>query len=105
MILVFPCLLMVVDYVVVDLPKALHYCLLITGILSTSNLGIKLVHDLKTIPKIVLNSCSARLVVKHVEHLAKIHRCRIRSPISNQPEHHTICVILQLDALVHPYLP
>nr|ULE28228.1 AC5 protein [Tomato severe rugose virus] len=105
MILVLPCLLMVIDDMIVDLPEPLDKRLLIACVLSTSDLSIELVHNLKTIPEIVFHSGGARLVVEHVKHLAKVHRSRIRSPISNQPEHHTICMILQLDGLVHPYLP
>nr|AIA58677.1 AC5 [Solanum mosaic Bolivia virus] len=105
MVLIFPSLLMVVHHVVVDLPKTLHKSLLVTCILSTSHLSIKLMHNLITITEIVLHCSSARLIVKHVEHLAKIHRCTIGSSISHQPEHDTVRVVLQLDVLVHPYLP
>nr|QHA25022.1 AC5 protein [Soybean blistering mosaic virus] len=105
MVLIFPSFLMVVHHVVVHLPETLHKSLLIASVLSTRNLCIKLMHNLETIPKIVLHGSSARLIVKHVEHLTEIHRCPIRSTISHQPEHNTVGVVLQLDVLVHPYLP
>ncbi|AAM12375.1 AC5 protein [Sida mottle virus] len=89
---------------IVDLPKPLDQRLLIAGILSTRDLGIELVHDLETITEIVLHGCSAGLVVKHVEHLAEIHWCAIRSTVPDQPEHATVRVVLELDILVHPYL-
>nr|ASR73668.1 AC5 [Sida Brazil virus] len=79
---------------VVDLPETLDQSLLVACILPTSYLGIKLVHDLVTITEIVLDGGSARLVVEHVEHLAKIHRGTIRSTISDQPEHDTVRVVL-----------
>nr|QHA25070.1 AC5 protein [Soybean blistering mosaic virus] len=105
MVLIFPSFLMVVHHVVVHLPETLHKSLLIASVLSTRNLCIKLMHNLETIPKIVLHGSSARLIVKHVEHLTEIHRCPIRSTISHQPEHNAVGVVLQLDVLVHPYLP
>nr|QHA25046.1 AC5 protein [Soybean blistering mosaic virus]QHA25062.1 AC5 protein [Soybean blistering mosaic virus] len=105
MVLIFPSFLMVVHHVVVHLPETLHKSLLIASILSTRNLCIKLMHNLETVPKIVLHGSSARLIVKHVEHLPEIHRRSIRSTISHQPEHHTIRVVLQLDTLIHPDLP
>nr|AIF79687.1 AC5 [Sida mosaic Bolivia virus 2] len=95
---------MVVDHIVVDLPKTLDQSLLVASILTAGNLGIKPVHHLITIAKIVLHSSGTGLVVKHVEHLAKIHWSAIRSTIPDQPEHHTVRVVLQLDILVHPYL-
>nr|AWX66246.1 AC5 protein [Sida yellow net virus] len=96
---------MIVDHMIVDLPETLDQRLLVAGILSTSDLGIELMHDLETITQVVLHSCSARLVVEHVEHLAKIHRCAIRSTVPDQPEHATVRVVLELDVLVHPHLP
>ncbi|AOT83436.1 AC5 [Sida angular mosaic virus] len=104
MILVLASFLMIIDHMIVDLPEPLDYRLFIAGILATCHLTIELVHNLITITEIVLNSSSTRLVVKHVEHLAKIHWCSIWSAVSDQPEHDTIRVVLQLDVLVHPYL-
>nr|QFG39770.1 AC5 protein [Tomato yellow spot virus] len=89
---------------IVDLPEPLDQRLLIAGILSTSDLGIELVHDLETITEIVLHGCSTGLVVEHVEHLAKIHWRSIRSTVPDQPEHAAVRVVLELDILVHPYL-
>nr|QMV80678.1 AC5 [Tomato mosaic severe dwarf virus] len=83
MVLVFPSLLMVVHHMVVDLPEPLDNSLLVAGVLSTRNLSVESVHHLETIPEIVLHSRSTGLVVKHVEHLAKIHGRAIRSPIPN----------------------
>nr|QMV80700.1 C5 [Tomato mottle leaf curl virus] len=83
MILVFPSLLMVVHHMVVDLPEPLDNSLLVAGVLSTCNLGIEPVQDLVTIAEIVLHRGSTGLVVKHVEHLAKIHGSAIRSPVPN----------------------
>nr|AST47728.1 AC5 [Tomato mottle leaf curl virus] len=74
---------MVVHHMVVDLPEPLDNSLLVAGILSTGNLGIGPVQNLVTIAEIVLHGGSTRLVVKHVEHLAKIHGRAIRSPIPN----------------------
>nr|QHA25055.1 AC5 protein [Soybean blistering mosaic virus] len=105
MVLIFPSFLMVVHHVVVDLPETLHKRLLIASILSTRHLCIKLMHNLVTVAEIVLHGSSARLVVKHIKHLAKIHRCPIRSTIPHKPEHDAVSVVLQLDVLVHPYLP
>nr|QMV80644.1 AC5 [Tomato common mosaic virus] len=90
---------------IVDLPEPLDKRLLVACVLSTCDLSIELMHDLKTITEIVLHGCSAGLVVKHVEHLAKIHRGAIRSSVSDQPEHSTVRMVFQLDVLVHPYLP
>nr|AOT83442.1 AC5 [Sida angular mosaic virus]WHI95118.1 AC5 [Sida angular mosaic virus] len=104
MILVLASFLMIVDHMIVDLPEPLDQSLFIAGILATSDFGIKLVHNLETITEIVLNRCSTGLVVKHVEHLAKVHRSTIGSTVSDQPEHDTVRVVLQLDVLVHPYL-
>nr|AOT83386.1 AC5 [Macroptilium yellow spot virus] len=104
MILVFPCFLVVVHHMIVDLPKTPDKCLLVASILSTSDFGIELVHDLITITKIVLDRSSTGFIVKHVEHLAKVHRRTIGTTVSDQPKHHTVGVILQLDVLVHPYL-
>ncbi|AJE29617.1 C5 [Oxalis yellow vein virus] len=104
MILVLPDFLMVVDHMIVDLPEPLDQRLLIAGILSTSDFGIELVHNLETITEIVLDGCSARLVIEHIEHLAKVHWCAIRSTIPDQPEHTTVRVVLELDVLIHPHL-
>nr|AWX66240.1 AC5 protein [Sida micrantha mosaic virus] len=90
---------------IVDPPEPLDQSLFIAGILTTSDLGVELVHNLITITEIVLNRSSAGLVVKHVEHLTKVHRSTIRSTVSDQPEHDTVRVVLELDVLVHPYLP
>nr|QMV80569.1 AC5 [Euphorbia yellow mosaic virus] len=105
MILVFPCLLVVIHHIVVDLPKTLDDRLLVARILSTSDLRVKLVHHLEAIAEIVLHSGCTGFVVEHVEHLAKIHRRAIWSTISHQPEHDAIRVVLQLDGLIHPDLP
>nr|QMV80658.1 AC5 [Sida micrantha mosaic virus] len=83
MILVFSSFLMVVDDMIVDLPEPLDKRLLVACVLSTCDLSIELMHDLKTITEIVFHSGGARLVVKHVEHLAKIHGSAIRSPVPN----------------------
>ncbi|AOT83374.1 AC5 [Macroptilium common mosaic virus] len=104
MILVLPCFLMIVHNIIIHLPKTLNQCLLVARILSTSDFGIKFMHHLETITKIVLNSSSTGLIVKHVEHLAKVHGSTIGSTVSDQPKHHTIGMVLQLDVLVHPYL-
>ncbi|AWD77153.1 AC5 [Sida yellow golden mosaic virus] len=104
MILVLASFLVVVHHMIVDLPEAFDYRLFIAGILATCHLAVELVHYLVTVTEIVLNSCSARLVVEHVEHLAKVHRCAIGSTISDQPEHNAVCVVLELDILVHPNL-
>nr|AWX66252.1 AC5 protein [Sida yellow net virus] len=90
---------------IVDLPETTHKCLLVAGILTTSHLGVELVHHLVTIAQIVLHGCSTGLVVKHVEHLPKVHRSTIRSTVSDQPEHDTVRVVHQLDVLIHPHLP
>nr|UBR90482.1 AC5 protein [Cnidoscolus mosaic leaf deformation virus] len=105
MILVFASFLVVIHHVIVDLPESLDRSLLIAGILATSDFGIELVHYLETITKIVLNSSRGRLVVEHIEHLAKVHRGTVWSSISNQPEHDYVRVVLQLDSIIHPYLP
>nr|AST47746.1 AC5 [Tomato leaf curl purple vein virus] len=86
-------------------PKTPYQGLLVAGILSTSDLRVELVQDLKTIPKIVLHGGSTGLIVEQVEHLSELHRRTIRSPVPNQPEHHTVRVILQLDGIIHPHLP
>nr|UBR90542.1 AC5 protein [Cnidoscolus mosaic leaf deformation virus] len=105
MILVFASLLVVIYHVIIDLPKPLDCGLLVAGILSTSDFGIELVHNLETITKIVLNSRRRRLIIKHIKHLAKVHWSSIGSSISHQPEHDYIRVVLQLDVVVHPHLP
>nr|QHN12671.1 AC5 [Pepper golden mosaic virus] len=104
MILVFASFLVVVDDVVVHLPETPNQRLLVAGILSTCNLSGEPVHDLETITQIVLHGGCARLVVVHVEHLTKIHRGTIWSPISHEPEHDAVGVVLEFDILVHPYL-
>nr|ADU54603.1 unknown [Abutilon mosaic virus]ADU54609.1 unknown [Abutilon mosaic virus]ADU54615.1 unknown [Abutilon mosaic virus] len=96
---------MIVDHMIVDLPETLDECLFIAGILSTCDLAIELMHDLVTIAEIVLHSGSTGLVVEHVEHMTKIHGRAIRSTVSDQPEHDTVRVVLELDVLVHPDLP
>ncbi|ABJ97343.1 AC5 [Chilli leaf curl virus-India [India:Papaya:2005]] len=53
----------------------------------------------------ILHSGSARLFVKHVEHLSKILWFINRTTITDKEKHHTIRVILSLDILIHPYLP
>ncbi|UMM45342.1 C5 [Galium leaf distortion virus] len=83
MVLVFPCLLVVVSHMVVHLPEPLHERLLVRCVLTSGHLGVELVHNLKTISQIVLHGGCARLVVKHVEHLPKVHRRPIGSPIPN----------------------
>nr|QMV80639.1 C5 [Tomato mottle leaf curl virus] len=83
MILVFSSFLMVVDDMIVDLPEPLDKRLLVACVLSTCDLSIELVQDLVTIAEIVLHRGSTGLVVKHVEHLAKIHGSAIRSPVPN----------------------
>nr|AFV52573.1 C5 [Tomato leaf deformation virus] len=103
MVLVFPSFLMVVDHMVVDLPKAPHQSLLVTGILTSRDLSIEPMHNLKTISKIVLHGGGTGLIVEHVKHLAKVHGRAIGSPVSDQPEHDAVSVVLQLDILVHPY--
>nr|WLD53465.1 AC5 protein [Tomato yellow leaf deformation dwarf virus] len=74
---------MVVDHMIVHLPKTPHHSLLVTGILSTRNLRGEPVHDLETIAEIVLHSRSTGLVIVHVEHLAEVHRGTIRPPVPN----------------------
>ncbi|AST47734.1 AC5 [Tomato leaf curl purple vein virus] len=86
-------------------PKTPYQGLLVAGILSTGNLRVELVQNLKTITEIVLHGGSTGLIVEHVEHLPKVHGRSIGSPVSDKPEHHTVRVILQLDILVHPHLP
>nr|ASR73675.1 AC5 [Tomato mottle wrinkle virus] len=105
MILVFPCLLMIIHHMIVDLPETPHKSLLVASILSTRNLSIKPMHHLVAITKIVLHSGSTRLIIKHIKHLAKIHRGPIRSPIPDQPENDAVRVVLQFNIFVHPYLP
>nr|QHA25096.1 AC5 protein [Tomato yellow vein streak virus] len=96
---------MVVNHMIVDLPETPHKSLLVASILSTRNLSIKPMHDLKPITKIILHSSSTRLIIKHIKNLAKIHRCPIRSPIPDQPENDAVRVVLQFNIFVHPYLP
>ncbi|AAM12383.1 AC5 [Tomato chlorotic mottle virus] len=104
MILVLSGFLMVIDDMIVDLPEPLDKRLLVACVLSTCDLSIELVHNLKTITEIVFHSGGARLVVEHVKHLAKVHRGAIRSTVPHQPKHGTVRVVLQLDVLIHPYL-
>ncbi|UMM45348.1 C5 [Galium leaf distortion virus] len=104
MILVFSGLLMVVSHMGVHLPKPLHERLLVRCVLTSGHLGVELVHNLETISQIVLHGGGARLVVKHVEHLPKVHRRPIGSPVPNQPEHHAVRVVPQFYVLVHPHL-
>ncbi|AFZ40233.1 AC5 protein [Tomato mottle wrinkle virus] len=96
---------MVVDHMIIDLPETTNKSLLVACILSSRNLSIEPMHDLIPITKIVLHSGSTRLIIKHIKHLAKIHRCPIRSPIPNQPENDAVRVVLQFNIFVHPYLP
>ncbi|AOV62487.1 C5 protein [Malvastrum bright yellow mosaic virus] len=104
MVIVFPCFLVVIHDVVVQLPKTPNYSLLVACILTTCDFGIEFVHDLETISKIVLDRGSTGLVVEHVEHLSKVHRITIGSSIPDQPEHHTVRVVLQLNIIIHPHL-
>ncbi|AEF12634.1 AC5 protein [Whitefly VEM 1 begomovirus] len=90
---------------IVDLPESPNQRLLVAGILTTCDLAIEPVHNLITIAEIVLNRGGARLVVIHVEHLAKIHWGAIGSSVSDQPEHDTVRMVLELYVLIHPYLP
>nr|QMV80543.1 AC5 [Bean golden mosaic virus]QMV80549.1 AC5 [Bean golden mosaic virus]QMV80555.1 AC5 [Bean golden mosaic virus]QMV80561.1 AC5 [Bean golden mosaic virus]QMV80619.1 AC5 [Bean golden mosaic virus] len=83
MILVLPCFLMVVDYIIIHLPKTFDQCLFVASILSTCHLSIEFMHNLKTITKIVLNSSSTGFIVEHIKNLTKVHRSTIRSTISD----------------------
>nr|UBR90608.1 AC5 protein [Cnidoscolus mosaic leaf deformation virus] len=105
MILVLASLLVVIHHMIIDLPESLDRSLLVAGILATCDFGIELVHHLETITKIVLHSSRCRLIVEHIKHLAKVHRSTVWSSISNQPEHDYVRVVLQLDSIIHPYLP
>nr|WAK97803.1 AC5 protein [Cherry tomato leaf curl virus] len=58
-----------------------------------------------TISVHILNSSSARLVVKHIEHLSKVLWLVNRTTVTNKKKHDTVRVILGLDVLIHPYLP
>nr|AOT83430.1 AC5 [Sida angular mosaic virus] len=104
MILVLASFLMIIDHMIVDLPEPLNYRLFIAGILATCHLTVELVHNLVTITEVVLNGSSTWLIVKHIEHLAKIHWSSVGSTVPDQPEHDTVRVVLQLDVLIHPYL-
>ncbi|ADO40824.1 AC5 protein [Bhendi yellow vein India virus [India:Tumkur:OYTumkur:2006]] len=104
MILVFPCLLLIVNNIIINPNKLLNQRLFLCTILSTSNSCIPFPQDLVTIPMHILHSSSARLVVKHVEDLSKILRLVNWTSITNEKEHHRIRMVLGLDVLVHPYL-
>ncbi|AAL02412.1 AL4 [Pepper huasteco yellow vein virus-[Sinaloa]] len=93
---------MVIHNMVVHLPETPNQGLLVAGILPTSDLSIESMHNLITIPKIVLHSSGTGLVVIHVKDLAKIHRRTVGSPIPNQPKHDTVGMVLQLNIFIHP---
>nr|QMV80604.1 AC5 protein [Tomato golden vein virus] len=81
MILILRCFLMIINHMIIDLPETPNKSLLVASILSTRNLSIESMNDLITITKIVLHRSSTRLIIKHVKHLTKIHRCPIGSTI------------------------
>nr|UVJ88633.1 ac5 protein [Horsegram yellow mosaic virus] len=105
MIVILPSFLMVVNNMIINTIKSANYSLLLTSILATGHSGMKLTHDLITITKIVLHSCSTGFIIIHVKNLTKVLGRSIRTPITNQFEHHSVSVILGLDVFVHPNLP
>ncbi|AST47752.1 AC5 [Macroptilium golden yellow mosaic virus] len=105
MILVFRSFLVVIDDIVVHLPKSPYQGLFIACILTTSHLGMEPMHNLETITKIVLDRSCTGFIVEHVEHLPKIHRRSIWSTVTDQPKYDTVRVVLELDVFIHPYLP
>ncbi|BAA00137.1 unnamed protein product [Bean golden yellow mosaic virus-[Puerto Rico-Japan]] len=104
MILVFSCFLVVIDDMVVHLPKTPYQGLLVACILTTRHLCIEPMHNLITITKIVLDRSSTRFIVKHVKNLTKIHRGSIWSTVTDQPKNDTIGMVLKHDVFIHPYL-
>nr|UTQ11628.1 AC5 protein [Mungbean yellow mosaic virus] len=72
MVFILRCLLVVVNNIIINTIKFTNYGLLLARILATSNCGLKLTHDLITITKIVLHSCSTGFIVIHVKHLTKV---------------------------------
>ena len=53
---------------------------------------------------IVLHSGSTGLIVIHVKHLTKILGRSIGPPVSNKKKHYCICMVLNLNILIHPDL-
>nr|ADB96024.1 AC5 [Horsegram yellow mosaic virus] len=104
MIVILPGFLMIVNNMVINTIKSANNGLLLARILATGNGGMKLTHDLITITKIILHCGSTGFIIIHVKNLTKVLRRSIRTPITNQLEHHSVSVILGLDVFVHPNL-
>ncbi|ADO40566.1 AC5 protein [Bhendi yellow vein India virus [India:Srinivaspur OYSK1:2006]] len=103
-ILVFSCLLLVVNNIIVNPDKLLNQRLFLRCILSTSNVGMPFPQHLVPIPMHVLNGGRTGLVIKHIKYFTKILWFICRASITNKEKHHRIRMVLGLDVLVHPYL-
>nr|BBA21858.1 AC5 protein [Cotton leaf curl Bangalore virus] len=57
-----------------------------------------------TISMHILHSSSARLVIKHIEHLSKVLWLVNRTPVTNKKKHDTVRMILGFDVFIHPNL-
>nr|AWV91706.1 C5 [Hollyhock leaf curl virus] len=104
MILIFPCLLLIVNNIIVNSDKLLDQGLFLSSILTTRNCCIPFPQHLVAISMNILDSSGAGLVVKHVEDLSKILRLIHRPSITDQEEHHIVCVIFGLYVFIHPDL-
>ncbi|ADO40942.1 AC5 protein [Bhendi yellow vein mosaic virus [India:Raichur:OY54A:2005]] len=104
MILIFSCLLLVVNNIIVNPNKFLNQRLFLTRILSTSNGCMPFPQHLVPIPMHVLHGRRTGLVIKHIKYFTKILWFICRSSITNKEKHHRIRMVLGLDVLVHPYL-
>ncbi|AMK07579.1 AC5 protein [Lycianthes yellow mosaic virus] len=105
MILILSSFLVVVYNVVVHPKKPLDNSLFLATILTSGHGCCESMNDLETISEIVLDCCSTRFIVIHVENLSKILRSSIRSTISDKPKHYIVSVIFGFDIIIHPNLP
>ncbi|ADO40928.1 AC5 protein [Bhendi yellow vein mosaic virus [India:Bangalore:OY34:2005]] len=103
-ILVFSCLLLVVNNIIVNPDKLLDQRLFPSCILTTSNGCMPFPQHLVPIPMHVLHGRRTGLVIKHIKYFTKILWFIYRSSITNKEKHHRIRMVLGLNVLVHPYL-
>ncbi|ADO40817.1 AC5 protein [Bhendi yellow vein India virus [India:Trichy:OY115B:2005]] len=103
-ILVFSCLLVVVNNIIVYPDKLFNQRLFLTRILAPSNGCKPFPQPLVPIPMHVFNGGRNWLIIKHIKYFTKILWFICRLSITDKEKHHRIRMVLGLDVLVPPNL-
>nr|WML23778.1 AC5 [Okra enation leaf curl virus]WML23796.1 AC5 [Okra enation leaf curl virus] len=103
-IFILPSFLVIIHHVIVNTIEFPNWNLFLTSILSSCNCRLKPPQNLESITLVVLYSSRSRLVVNNIEHLLEIVGGACRTPVSHDPKHNGVRMVLSLNILIHPYL-